>query len=327
MVGVRRRLILGLKVSVSVGLLAYVLWSASQQDGINALGARLEGLDPLYLVLAVVLHFAAVAGGVLRYRLLLRARGLTLPLGWLSRSYLIGRFVGAFTPSTMGLDLFRSVEVAQRTGKRAQSAAAILSEKLFGLLGLSILTLTLLPAGTADMLGPTAGPMALLVLACASLGLVALRRPMALASVLRLAPKRIQARASALLEAIAEGGLSAGDVGRALALSLASHLATASVFAATGLALGVDASPATLLVVGNAIVIATLLPISIGGVGVREGVAVVLLGMAAVGPTDASLVALLGYLTGQIPALVGGMLQISRSSGAPSSAAAAPAGI
>lgn len=324
---VRRRLTLGLKVTVSAGLLSYVLWSAAQRDGIDALGDRIEAIEPFFLLVAVALHFTAVAGGVLRYRVLLSARGIALPLSWLTRSYLIGRFVGAFTPSTMGLDLYRSVDVARRTGKRAQSAAAILSEKLFGLLGLSVLTLALLPARAADMLGPTAAPMALLVFAGAAAGLVALRYPEKFAPALGLLPGRIRERAARLLEAIAEGGLTRADVAGALALSLGSHLATAAVFAATGLALGVDASPATLLVVGNAIVIATLLPISIGGVGVREGVAVVLLGFAAVGPTDASLVALLGYLTGQLPALVGGMLQITGSSEASTTAPAAPAQI
>ena len=78
-----------------------------------------------------------------------------------------------------------------------------------------------------------------------------------------------------------------------------------------------------MLVVGNAIVIAVLLPLSIGGVGVREGVAVVLLATAGVSSTDAVLVALLGYLTGQVPALLGGgLMAISR--GAASATGPAP---
>jgi hypothetical protein len=77
---------------------------------------------------------------------------------------------------------------------------------------------------------------------------------------------------------------------------------------ATAMALGVDVSAATLLVVGNAIVLAVLLPVSVGGVGVREGVAVMLLATAGVTSTEAVLVALLGYLTGQVPALFGGVL-------------------
>jgi hypothetical protein len=52
-------------------------------------------------------------------------------------------------------------------------------------------------------------------------------------------------------------------------------------------------------------------------------VAVVLLASAGVSPGDATLVALLGYLTGQGPALLGGILQIS-SREKPASKAACP---
>ncbi len=92
------------------------------------------------------------------------------------------------------------------------------------------------------------------------------------------------------------------------------------VFAATGTALGVDASLAELAIVGNAIVLATLLPISVGGFGVREGTAVALLAVVGVPAGEAVFVALLGYLAAQPPALVGGVLQLTEA--APPRAAA-----
>src|SRR5690606_16523190 len=89
------------------------------------------------------------------------------------------------------------------------------------------------------------------------------------------------------------------------------------VFWATAGALAIDVDAATLLAVGNAIVLAVLLPVSVGGVGVREGVAVVLLATAGVASSDAMLVALLGYLTGQVPALAGGVLFALRRAAKP----------
>jgi len=310
---VRRRLILGLKILVSLGLVGYVVWSISQREGLEVLGARLGRLELGFVALAMALHFVAVGTGVLRYRLLLARRGISLRLGWLTRTYLVGRFVGAFTPSTVGLDLYRSIAVARKTGRRVESAAAILAEKLFGLLGLSIVTLALVCLGASGLLGPSALPMAVVILAGASIGLYALNQPIAMKRLTRILPPKIAARVDPMLDAIAQGGRSTLDTLRILGLAITSHLATATVFVATALALGLTVDVATLLVVGNAIVIATLIPISIGGVGVREGVAVVLLASAAVGPTDASLVALLGYLTGQVPALLGGALQVSHA--------------
>jgi uncharacterized protein (TIRG00374 family) len=311
---VRRKWVTVVKVSVSVGLLLYVVWSIAERDGFEVLVARLSDLTLPFVGLAIVLHFAAVLAGIQRYRLLLERRGLDLPFTWLTKTYLVGRFVGAFTPSTMGLDLYRSIAVARRTNQKAESAAAVLAEKLFGLSGLSIVTLVLVAFGAGDLLGASALPMALFILVTAGIGLYALGRPEKMKRLTSVMPGKLATRVAAVLEAITKGERTASGTAQILALSIVSHLATASVFVATALALDLSVDTSTLLVVGNAIVIATLLPISVGGVGVREGVAIVLLAAASVGPTDASLVALLGYVTGQMPALVGGLLNLTGDS-------------
>ena len=126
----------------------------------------------------------------------------------------------------------------------------------------------------------------------------------------QLAPKRVRSLAERIASAASGGGLDLRTLALCVALGVLSHLAISSVFAATGLALGVDASVGTLLGVGNAITLAVLLPISVGGVGVREGVAVALLAGAGVPAADALLLATLGWVTGQAPALVGGLLML-----------------
>lgn len=308
----KRRLLFGLKAMVSVVLVGWVLHGALSRDGIDALFERIRALDPTFVAVALTLHFVAVFSGVLRWRLLLRARGLALPLPFLARSYLIGRFVGAFTPSTVGLDVYRAVDVARATGARGASASVIMVEKLVGLLGLSVVTAALVLFGAGALLGPRAVNLAVAVFVGASLGLVALRHPSRLAALARPLPARLRARVDHVLASVAAQHLGLADVSRALGLGIVSHLATAAVFVATAAALRVDADVLPLLVVGNAIIVATLLPISIGGVGVRESVAVVLLGSVGVSAADATLVALLGYLTGQAPALAGGALQMIR---------------
>ncbi len=110
-----------------------------------------------------------------------------------------------------------------------------------------------------------------------------------------------------------------------MSLGVVSHLATALVFVGTGLALGVEATPLELAIVGNAIVLATLLPVSVGGFGVREATAVALLATVGVSTSDALLVGLLGYLVAQPPALQGGALLASkRAHGTPQANLPAP---
>src|SRR5690606_27559309 len=152
--GMRRsRVLWVLKAGVSLGLLAWVLHEMLAREGVSALGERLSSLSWPFLAVAVGVQLTAVFAGILRWRTLLSAQGPHLPATWLTRSYLVGRFVGTFTPSTAGLDAYRAWDVAQKTGRRALAASTIVLEKLVGLLGLSLATLTLLPLGGTRFFG------------------------------------------------------------------------------------------------------------------------------------------------------------------------------
>lgn len=324
----RRWLLLALKISVTVGLLGWLLRQMILRDGVDTLLARAAQLSPLWIGAAIVLHFTSVTMGVLRWRTLLRAREIDQPLGVLYRSFLVGRFLGAFTPSTTGLDGYRLWDIGRRTGDYAKSSAVIVVEKLVGLVGMASVCLALLPFGLLERLGVAGALVAVGMAAVAALGLFVLASPARAGALARLAPGPLRGRATKLAEAMS-GGVSSRVLLVALGLGVLSHASLSATFAASGLAVGIGLSPLTLLAVGNAIVISVLLPVSIGGVGVREGVAVALLvsaGDGAVTTTDAVLLALVGYLTGQVPALLGALLLgLSRDPARPGSAALAPA--
>jgi uncharacterized membrane protein YbhN (UPF0104 family) len=318
----RRRALGALKVLVSVVLLAWVLRAVFAREGVDALGARFVALDGAAVVAAVLLHVLSVLLGIVRWDALLRARGHALRFVFLARSYLVGRFAGAFTPSTAGLDVVRTLDVRRATGSVTVGAAVLAAEKAVGVLGLALVCAALAVSG-GEILprGPALACAALAAVAALAL-LAALARPARLAPLFSPLPARMRGRVLAWLEALPPAGLAPRTLAKAVALGLCAHLAVSAVYVATGRALGVTASPLALLIVGNAIVVATLLPISVGGIGVREGVAVALLARIGVDPADATLLALLGYLTGQVPAVVGGLLTLVP---APDSAARPPA--
>ena len=296
------------KAAVSIGLLAWLVSGVASREGMPVLVARASSVAPGPVAVAVGLHLTAVLAGVLRWRVLLQARGLDQPLPWLLRSFLIGRFVGAFTPSTAGLDGFRAIEVARRSGDAAGSASVIVVEKLFGLVGMAVVCAALAPLGALDGLGPMVLPVTFGVAGAAAAGIALLHAPAVLKALAARAPGPLHGPAGRAADALARHPLGWSRSMVALGLGVASHLALSATFAAAGAALSVDVSWGTLLSVGNAIVVAVLLPVSIGGIGVREGVAVALLSGAGVSTSEAVLVALTGYVTGQVPALLGGLL-------------------
>ena len=292
-----------LKRAVTLVLLVGIGLLVARREGFASMGEHLRELSFPGLLLALLMPLVAVGASVRRWQLLLRHESITLPFPTLLRSFLRGRFVGAFTPSTTGLDLYRIVDIGKRTGQRAASGRSILIEKLYGLVALAVVTMLLLPVGLARFFGTTG----IAVAAAIGLGSVAL---LVLLARPRWIPLQRNAKIAKLVNVLTTRPMSMGQHARVLGLGIVSHAAAAATFVGTGLALQVDASAFDLLVVGNAIVLATLIPISIGGIGVREGTAVALLSTLAVEPGLAALVGFLGYVVMQPPALAGGLLAL-----------------
>ena len=296
-----------LRASVSVGLLGYVLYAMLTHEGVGDLLERLREVRPLALLFACVFPCLAVMLGAIRWGVLLREEGVHLPFSWLLRHMLIGRFVGAFTPSTTGLDGYRLVAVSKQASAVAASRAMIM-EKVAGLAGLAAVTMLCAALGVTTVAPNTMWAGVALALACSVVGYVLVRRPARVAPLLpNFGPFK---RLRKMLGEISGSTARSGALLTALILGLVSHAATAAVFVASARAVQVDLSLASLFGVGNAIVIATLLPLSAGGVGVREWTAKVALGAFGVAVGPALLVALLGYVAGQVPAIWGGLYAV-----------------
>lgn len=301
----RRRL----KLLVSVALLVALGILVSRRDGIDSLVHALRHIDPTWLVVGAALQLGAVALGIARWSLLLRSQGAPRPWRWLARTFLIGRFIGVFTPSTIGLDGYRIVATRDDEGI-GRGARAIAIEKALGFIALSALSFLLLPFGAARFYG-LAGLLGAAALgAVASIGLLILRAPSLGARLAQRSPGPVRRRILRLMAHTTAAPLGTRTFVATFVLGVASHGATAGTFVATGLALDVAASPVELLVVGHAIVLTTLLPLSFAGVGVREGTAVALLALVSVGAADAALVGTLGFVVAQPAALLGGILQL-----------------
>lgn len=313
--GPRQKLVRVAKNLVSLGLLVAIGVVIARTEGIEQVPRRLRSIHLGAFGLAALLHLGAAATGVVRWRRLLVWQGIDLPLPTLTRIFLVGRFYGAFAPGTTGLDVVRAVEVARLTGETAKSTLAVAVEKVFGLLGLALAAIAMLPLGAARFFGPSAFPMACLA-ALVSAALVWLvLRPHAMLALARPLPKGIRARLENIAGKLEATPPTLGSVVSMSLLAVLSHSFTAACYAASGLAIDVPATIPELMVVGFAIVVAMLVPISAGGAGVREGTAVILLRTIGVPASEALLVAVLGYLATQPPALLGGLVQLLSKTG------------
>lgn len=100
-----------------------------------------------WLSFAVLAKIGGIFAGVLRWRLLLKAQGLTIPFWYLTKCWFMGRAVGLLLPGTVGLDGYRLVESARYTGDVVKCTTVIVVEKIIGFIALFFLVFLTLPMG------------------------------------------------------------------------------------------------------------------------------------------------------------------------------------
>lgn len=296
-----RALRYGLAATCLVGV---VLWLTDW----GALWASLRAARPAYLIGCVAIYFVGIWLSCLKWRRLLHAQGVRAGLPQLMRWYLIGSFAGTFLPSDVGGDLGRGYLAARAFEDKAAVWSSIVAERITGLLGmLALASLALLLA--PQLLGwPAWLPLLLLatVVAGAAFGAAALRSPRLLAAL----PAPLRRAAESLRAVLERYGRRPLTLAYCVLLSVAYHGLTALSLWLILLALDPQAPPHVALV-SPLVGLIGLLPLTPGGLGVREGALAALLlrsGVAAGPAVGAALVSrallTLVALSG-LPALIG----------------------
>jgi len=304
--GRRRLLLVGAKIVVSAGLLAAV---AAASD-LAALKALLGRLEPVHALAAVVLlaGIAVVAG--LRWWLVGRAIAAPLPLKDCIALMYVGSFFTQVLPTSIGGDAVRILMAGRRGLTYGRAFSGVMLERAGGLLALVILV----PGGVL-WLGDRVQPPALGLLLLASLPafLAVLALLCSLDSLPLPAPLARLARPFFALAADARKVMLAPLASLVLlVLSFAAHLLTVGAVALLAQGLDLPLGFADSLALVPAIVLITFFPLSFAGWGVREGAAVVLLGLAGLAPDEALAVSVLLGL-GQLAAGLPGCLLWLRS--------------
>ena len=234
----------------------------------------------------------------LRWYWLLRAGGVRASLGEASVSLIGGMGLALVTPARIG-ELVRVAYL--RDDQKLKIGGLVLIDK-----GLDVVVLLALSAPGADrLLGPGAGGVFGVL---AVVGLIVVYRPQAAASALQRTAGRLPLAMRLDRVWTSVEALSPVNTTTFLALTL---LAFAVVFLQFGvILLSWHAWSLDIVLLTFPIVILTnILPLTVGGLGIREGTAAALLSRYGVSPADAALVAFLSFLMNTaLPGLIGAFL-------------------
>jgi uncharacterized membrane protein YbhN (UPF0104 family) len=288
------------KLAISAGALAFLLYRVDTERLSRALGSLRPGLLAGVLALYVVGQLLsarkwALAAGALGFRRRYRDY---------ARIYFIGMFVNLYGPGTVGGDVARSF-MLDDGGRRALAFASVVFDRASGLAILVTIGLGAWVVRSSAELPPSlvwlaAGVVAALLLSWLLLPYIATR---VLPTGHRLTRFLLEDLAPLWRRAL---------LGRVAALSAAFHLLEVTAQYVLAHALDVRVPYSYCLVFHPLVTVAASFPVTIGGLGLREGGYVLLLGLVGIEPARAftmgllwSVVVLLGGLVGGAALLLG----------------------
>lgn len=126
-----------LKIIVSLSLILYVFYKASMAELIETL----KHVDFFFLGMAFAITPVLIFLSSWKWQILLSAQGIKVSLGKLVVLYLVGIFFNNIMPSNVGGDVIRAYELGTYTHKKAESIASVFVERFTGLTVLIFLVL------------------------------------------------------------------------------------------------------------------------------------------------------------------------------------------
>jgi uncharacterized protein (TIRG00374 family) len=259
-----------------------------------------------WLAGSLVVYTLAVFLSTVRWGQVLHALDIPSDLPPLLSHTLAGMFVSNFLPSTVGGDVLRVTRLSAANGQRPASVASVVVERLTGFLVLPFITLvalvgnpTLLHLGRASRLSLT---LALGTLAALVAIVVLVANPNV--------GQRFAGRSWLGFVAAVHTGLSRlrHDPGAAVSVfvsALAYQLAMVAGAWMAGHAMGIQVGWSAMMAFIPVVAIAQVLPISVSGLGLREGALVLLLVPLGVSSGQAVAFGLLLYGINMVVSLLG----------------------
>ncbi|HYM14059.1 MAG TPA: lysylphosphatidylglycerol synthase transmembrane domain-containing protein [Dehalococcoidia bacterium] len=250
----RGRAFAAVRIVTTLAIVAGLIWKLSPSD----LAKTLRHSNPWLMLLAVAMMVAVQALVIIKWRVLLRARDVALPAPALIRAYCVGNLLSNVLPTAVGGDVYRVYRVQRDANARAADVTmSVLYERATGYGAMTCLG----ALGAAFYFGSAGVGLLALVAGVAGAGVLALVLPRAPFPAFRHDHflRNLLAHRRELLA-----------VYQMVVFSLAIQALNISTIAVAGRALGIHISWWYWAFTMWVVAVAVLLPVTLGGLGVRE---------------------------------------------------------
>jgi uncharacterized protein (TIRG00374 family) len=305
-------LLLAAKVVFSLGLFAFLF----TRMPLASVTATLRSVDLTLLTASFGVLLLSNVLGAWQWAHLLEAVGIRIPFLKVVAYYHVGLFFNNFLPANIGGDIARILQASRHGETRAAAVSTVVLDRIIGTVALAgLAVVTTVPAIDRFHLGVMY--LALVGFLVASLGLLwGVLHPRALPAMERVMSRVGLRFLEPYLDELAARFASYRSRGRLflglMAVALLVQLLRVGVHVLVARALGVGLPVTYFFLFVPLLAVIVSLPISLNGIGVREGAGMVLFGLVGVDRSRAFSLQFTTYLVAVAVSLLGALVLLGR---------------
>jgi glycosyltransferase 2 family protein len=304
-----------LRIVISAGLIIYLI-SSQFKDFKTVSGTLSEINIPL-----IILSFSTIIYGIwitaFRWQTLLKTQGIKLSILSLASSTLVGVFFNNFLPTSIGGDVYRAYDVTKKTGFPMSSSVSVLVvERLSGIIASAMFAVAALFLGFTAIGGKSVVVPIVIFLILSIIIFFLILNPNKF-GLNKLAKKiKFLGKMFEKLKNVYSTFLSFKKyklvIISVLFYSLTLQFAVVINYWLASRALGINLDLTAFIFIVPVVSIISMLPISLGGIGVREGSLVFLLVSLGSPNAKAAMCSLLLLVMTLIMGIIGGLVYAIR---------------
>ncbi len=306
-------LLLALKIGFSAALFVWLLRKFNVHEAL--LEAR--HADPRWLGAAVAVFFVSNLMGSYLWGLLLRMQGVAISFPRLAAYYFVGLFFNNFLPANIAGDFARISAASEHTDRSAAVFSATVMDRLLGALAVATLGIAGAALAWKELSDPRVVLIVVALFAVSLLLYLAVFRRDVLALMewpfRTLGLKGMEARIAGFMDELHGYQGQSRRLFQLLVFGLVIQVTRVSVHVCVARALGLTVPASAIFVLVPILASIVMLPISLNGIGIREGAAVVLFRPVGLSGGQAFSFQFLTWVLSVMVSLLGGLIFVLRA--------------
>lgn len=299
-----------LKIGISIVILLFLFRSVDKK----VIFELIKNSNKFFLLFAFIVFLGNYLLCFLRWEMLLQAAKIDLPVKRVIAAFSGGIFFNLFLPSTVGGDFIRSIDLASHTQKPKEVIATVFLDRLSGFIGMVLVALFAVFFGFKLVQDKAVLIPLFIITGMLAFILLVLFNEFIFIKINKLlhssSAGKIRETIKNIQQEIYYFRRHKSVIFKNLLLSLVIQLISPITFYLIGLSLGIKIKPIYFFVYLPIISAITMLPISIGGLGVRDATTIYFFAKAGVVKDLAFAASLINFFFILICGSLGGIIYV-----------------